>query len=133
MQVRGVNGPMAGTDMEAIPVIQITWETWKEMYPESEILASDTGFQRNYEGYAYGSDYLKEDSATLFPLLNRDDRLPRKKRVHGVIRGVVTDNTDVRVYVIDRFERRIQLIEDTFGGSDIIVAGSRDKNFAISY
>lgn len=133
MQMRGVNGPMSGTNMETIPVIQTTWETWKTIYPQSEVLTANTGFQRPYEGYAYTKDYLEEDSATLFPVRNGDDRLPRKKRVHGIIRGTATENTDVRVYVIDRFGSGIHLIEDTFGGFDIIVAGSTDYDFAISY
>lgn len=124
---------MSGTNMETIPVIQTTWETWKIIYPESEVLTANTGFQRNYEGYAYGKDYLKEDSATLFPIQNRDDRLPGKKRVHGIIRGVATENTDVRVYVVDRFGSGIHLIEDTFGGFEIIIAGSSNNDFAISY
>jgi len=133
MQIRGVNGPMSGTNMETIPVIQTTWETWKKMYPESEVLTTDTGFQRNYEGYAYSKDYLKEDSATLFPIQNRDNRLPRKKRVHGIIQGVATENAKVRVYVVDSFGSGIHLIEETSGIFDIIVAGSSDKDFAISY
>lgn len=133
MQLRGVNGPMAGTDMETIPVIQTSWKTWKETYPKSEVLTTNTGIQRNYEGYAYSSEYLDEDSATLFPIQNRDNRLPRKKRVHGIIRGVAYEDSEVRVYVIDDFGAGIHLIEDTFGGFDIIIAGSSEHNFAMSY
>ncbi|MEX0771237.1 MAG: DUF3179 domain-containing protein [Balneolaceae bacterium] len=135
MQIRGVNGPMAGTQMEALPVLQTTWETWKSMYPDSKVLTTrNTGRQYNYKSYAYGEGYLEEDSATNFPVRHKDDRLPRKKRVHGIIANRnIDENADVRTYVIDRFAPGIQVIEDRISNQEFVVVGSRDKNFAMSY
>lgn len=83
MQMRAVNGPLSGTNLSTIPVVQTTWATWKSMYPESLILTTDTGYDRNYDQDLYGEKYREGDSATLFPVKNIDDRLPAKKRVHG--------------------------------------------------
>lgn len=134
MQLRAVNGPMAGTRLETYPVLQTTWETWKAMYPKSEVLTSNTGQSYSYEGFAYGDEYLEENSATNFPIRNRDDRLPKKKRVHGVIGGAMVDeNAGVRVYVIDRMKSGIEVIEDVFFGDEIVIVGSSERSFAISY
>jgi hypothetical protein len=133
MQMRGVNGPMSGTRMETLTVIQTPWSTWKSMFPESKVLTTNTGFSRSYNAFAYTEEYLEEDSATIFPVKHRDDRLPRKKRVHGVIQGVAYEDSNVRVYVIDEFSQDIQLIEDSMGIFDYVVAGSSSHNFAVSF
>lgn len=134
MQMRGVNGPMAHTPMEIIPLVETTWKTWKSMYPGSEVLTNDIGFNRDYSGFAYGKEYLEKNSATNFPVKNQDNRLPRKQRVHGVIgRTTASEEAPVRVYVIERFKTGIEVINDEFEGKDIVVAGSSGKNFAVSF
>jgi hypothetical protein len=133
MQMRAVNGSLSGTNLETIPVVQTTWATWKSMYPKSLVLTTDTGYDRNYSRDLYGEKYREEDSATLFPVKNVDNRLPSKKRVHGVILGSsVNEESKSKVYVIDDFGNEVNLIEDHFGDR-ITVAGSQDKNFAVSF
>jgi hypothetical protein len=134
MQLRGVNGPMAHTYLQTIPVVETTWKTWKTMYPNSEILTDRTGFNRDYSGFAYGSVYLEKDSATNFPVKNHDDRLLRKERVHGIIgRKITSEGAPVRVYPIDNFGNNIKVINDEFEGQNIVIAGSSDNNFAVSF
>jgi hypothetical protein len=134
MQMRGVNGEESGNNLELLQIVQTIWSTWKNMYPNSQVLTTDTGFNRNYSGFAYGSGYLEEDSGPLFPRKFQDDRLPAKKRVHGVIEeGNANQNTQVKVYVIDEFGSGINLQIDQFVSNEIIVAGSTDLQFAVSF
>lgn len=44
MQMRAVSGEMAGTNLEPVTAIQTTWKTWKQIYPDSHVLTTDTGF-----------------------------------------------------------------------------------------
>ncbi|MDZ7691924.1 MAG: DUF3179 domain-containing protein [Balneolaceae bacterium] len=134
MQMRGVNGSLAGNTLATIPVVQMRWNAWEKMYPESRVLTTDTGYNRDYNLDLYGERYREEDSATLFPIKNKDNRLPNKEIVHGVIWGnPANEDARVRVYVIDRFGTEVDVISDQFGGGGIIVVGSTDEHFAVSF
>ncbi|MDX1636605.1 MAG: DUF3179 domain-containing protein [Balneolaceae bacterium] len=134
MQVRGVNGSRAGSELNTLQVVQTTWATWKAMYPESEVLTTNTGFSRNYSGFLYGRGYYSGNSGTLFPVQHSDNRLPTKERLHGVIAERPADeDARVKVYEIDEFGEGVSIIEDQFNGEDIIIVGSSDKNFAASF
>jgi len=134
MQLRSVAGDLAETTINTEDLIETTWKTWKQMYPNSEVLNRNTGFSRNYTGYAYGSDYTTNDSAILFPITNRDDRLPNKYRVHGVIAQMpAVQESKVRVYPIKRFGDGVRVFEDTINQTGIVVVGSTEFDFAASF
>lgn len=134
MQMRGVLGTHSGRSTETINVIETTWSTWKLMYPESQVLTTDTGFNRNYEGYAYGRSYSTDHSNILFPVKNEDDRLEDKVLVHGVIANETADeNATARVYELRKFGEDITVIQDQLGGKDIVLVGSSDLDFAASF
>ncbi len=134
MQLRAVNGPLSGVNVDFIPLIQTTWETWKSMYPQSQVLTTDTGYDWNYHEDLYGENYRKGDTSTLFPIKNHDNRLPRKKNVHGIIRGnLANEEANVRVYVIDEFGTGVNVIHDNLDDKQIVLAGSADKHFVVSF
>ena len=85
MLLCSVNGSISGTNIETFQVLETTWETWLELYPDPEVLTTETEFQRDYSGFAYGSSYLTDDSSILFPVKNSDNRRNNKARVHGII------------------------------------------------
>ena len=133
MQLRGVRGEHSASNIETVDVIETNWSTWKEMYPDSEVLTTETGFSRDYQEYTYGISYLN-NSNTLFPVNNRDDRLHEKERVHGIIADTAaTEDADVKVYVIDDMGTGVNVIEDSFQGIDHVVVGSAELNIAASF
>lgn len=135
MQMRAVHGSRIGTNLRTLwPVVETTWATWEKMYPNSQVLTTDTGYERDYGGYAYGKDYLHGDSGTLFPVKYPDDRLPNKERVLTIIAGdTATTASKAKAYVISGFKGGIQLIDDEIAGKKIIVAASGDLNFAVAF
>ncbi|MDX1636606.1 MAG: DUF3179 domain-containing protein [Balneolaceae bacterium] len=134
MQVRGVNGPRSGSILEQVPVVQMTWSSWERIYPDSRVLTTETGEDREYDEDLYGAGYREENSGTLFPVTHSDDRLPRKELVHGVIWGrPAVEDAAVRVFVLEDFDRDLSLIPHEFAGGAITVAGSREHRFAVSY
>ena len=92
-----IHGDLKGTRPENFMVLETKWETWKKMYPNSEVVNYNTGFSRNYGYYPYG-DY-KTENYLIFPVKYEDNRLPLKERVHTVIvKG------KARVYRFDSFK-----------------------------
>ncbi|MEX0771480.1 MAG: DUF3179 domain-containing protein, partial [Balneolaceae bacterium] len=69
MQMRSVAGEIAGQTIRTVKIIETTWATWKELYPNSEVLTENTGFDRPYQGFQpYGQDYLVNHDRILFPV-----------------------------------------------------------------
>jgi len=126
MNAQSANGSLIGNLAEENVVIETTWETWKQMYPETDILSNDTGYSRNYSSYPYGS-YLT-DSNLLFQVAYSDNRLHPKTRVLGVNMNGVNE-----VYEIDSFEQGVEVINEGSESSPYVVIGSSEHNFAVAY
>lgn len=126
MKLQCVNGPLKGTFIETSRVLETTWKTWKEMYPDMKVVSANTGYSRPYGRYPYG-DYTTSNDL-LFPIANDDRRLPRKERVHGIIIG-----DQARVYRIISFPDTVGTVNDSISGVPIVVVGSRLRNFLMSY
>ena len=93
---KSIYGKMKGTKPKTYMVLETTWKTWKKLYPRSKIMNFNTGHNRNYGKYPYGS--YKDDSALIFPVKYLDTRLHAKERVHAVI-----VNGKARVYRFENF------------------------------
>ncbi len=75
-------GPLVGSgiQLERLPVTLTTWEAWFEQHPDTQVMAFDTGFIRDYgAGVAYADYFASPD--TMFPVWQRSQRLPTKSWV----------------------------------------------------
>lgn len=135
MRLRSVNGPRIGDNIEPLNIIETTWETWKKMYPNSDVLTTNTGYSRNYQSYTYGEDYAENHNITLFPTMYRKDtRLKAKTRVHGIIADdKPEENSTVRVYEIGKFGDDIEVYHDTLADKKYVIIGSSSLDFTIAY
>lgn len=134
MQSRGINGSYSGSYLQTYQTIETTWKTWKNIFPNSDVLTAETGYRRNYLGYAYGEEYLNDHEDLLFPLQNEDDRLPNKTKVHAILMDPFSGETTLaRAYTINDFSDRIQVINEDYGEHSLVIAGSDSLNFAISF
>ncbi|MCK5366899.1 MAG: DUF3179 domain-containing protein, partial [Cyclobacteriaceae bacterium] len=122
-----VNGQLLGDTIETFHLVETKWKTWKEMFPNSSVVTSNTGYGRDYNRYPYG-DYKTNNSKLLFPVTPKDDRLAGKERVLGLIL-----NGKVKVYRFSLFEKQTKLIHFQFEGKNLIVIGSRNKNFIVAF
>lgn len=87
-----INGPAEGTVLEEIPVAWTTWGRWREQFPDSDVLNTDTGHLRSYGSDPYGTynplgGYYQPESGALFPTMWTDDRFPPKEVFIGAKRG----------------------------------------------
>ena len=122
-----VNGELIGTKIETIPLVETTWKTWKAMYPNTTVVSENTGHNRNYNVYPYG-DYKTNQSKLLFPVNKEDGRLPNKERVHTVI-----EDNSAKAYKLSDFDSGVKAITDNFAGKSLIIVGSSEQNFAVSF
>lgn len=80
-------GPARGTELDMLPMLEVRWGEWRRMHPETEVVNSSTGFERNYERYPYGTYRSLGNSTTLFPAPPHDPRRPPKERLLGIPDG----------------------------------------------
>ena len=86
--VRGARcGSKDGSSLDAVPVVEMTWRGWRDLYPQTLVVTTNTGWDREYasSGNPY-SIYQSEDNPDLlFPLSEGlDGRRPPKERGLGV-------------------------------------------------
>jgi len=122
-----VNGNLRGEVAETFHVIETTWLTWRTMFPDTKVVSTQTGYNRNYGFYPYG-DYKTNNNKFLFPYTPKDSRLPNKERVLGV---VVEGNA--KVYRFNSFAGELAVEEDSFKGIDLVVVGSSESNFLFAF
>ncbi len=126
MMMQAVRGQHISEKAELVTMIETTWGTWKRMYPGSKVLSTETGFSRQYGAYPYG-DY-RVSNRLIFPVVNNDDRLHRKERVHGTTFG-----DETRIFQINEFPDTIHTINDVYRDYPLVTVGSNAFNFAVAY
>jgi len=133
MRLDCVNGFLVGTEAPFFSIVETTWKTWRELYPETEVMSLITGFIRNYGSYPFTSPFTSRgdyriEEYLIFPVSNIDTRLPRKERVLGVVNG-----GQAKVYRFVNFSDGLKVIEDVVGDEKIAVIGSLPDNFLVAY
>lgn len=83
LKMEAVSGPLSGSGLELLPSAHLTWKAWKEKHPDGEVLSTDTGHGRNYDGEAYDAYFNSPN--TMFPVPQTRGELPKKDWVIGVI------------------------------------------------
>jgi hypothetical protein len=77
-------GVRTGTPLEMVPAIEIRWEQWKNLHPETRVVSSLQGYDFEYRTYPYGSYDEPDNPYLLFPV-EIDPRRPPKERVLGIV------------------------------------------------
>ncbi|MGK7911683.1 MAG: DUF3179 domain-containing protein [Synechococcus sp.] len=62
----GVVGPEMNRFLDRFPVVKTRLGDWLERHPDSSILATDTGYNRDYHRYPYGT--YNQDERIIFPV-----------------------------------------------------------------
>ena len=127
MLEQAIFGPRLLDIPEKLQVVETTWATWLQMYPETLLMTDATGFANPYGLYPYGS--YKTDSSLLFLVDNAFDlRLHRKTRVLGINVGTAS-----KVYPLDTFSGGVEVVNEKVGSMDVIAVGSASQNFAVVF
>lgn len=83
-EARSVYGSRRGEELEQVPFLETSWQTWRLADPTPLVLSGvQTDYPFPYGTYPYG-DYATNDFVS-YPLLYDDPRLPRKQRVFTLL------------------------------------------------
>lgn len=111
---QAINGPMKGTKLTKLPLSHTTWADWKKRHPDTLLLSSDTGFERDYTRDPY--DGYTQDPKTLFPVNGQSTRYHPKEQVIGV-----EVNGQFKAYPFVELDKTKGKVADTIGGKKITV------------
>ena len=111
---QAIAGPLAGTELTALPLTHTTWGAWRRAHPQTQVLSTETGYRRNYDRAPYGG-YANE-RGLYFPVSARSKRYHPKERVLGVeIDG------HFKAYPFSELSQTDGSISDQLGGESIEV------------
>ena len=124
-----VSGPLRGARLGLLPLTHTTWADWRRRHPDTEVLSTDTGFQRDYglDPYA-GYDRIQR---LMFNVEHRDDRFPLKEWVLGVQVG-----GKAKAYPFSALARTVNAqgeLSDTVGGQRVRVRYDRAHGTAEAF
>lgn len=111
---QAVSGPMKGARLTLIALTHTTWKDWKERHPQTLVLSTETGFERDYardpyEGYA-------QNPAIMFPVKGQSARYHPKEQVVGV-----EVNGKFKAYPFVELSKHRGEVADTVGDKKVVV------------
>jgi hypothetical protein len=84
MLAGGFCGPLEGSELAMYPAIEIEWEDWLALHPDTRVVGERTGLAMNYQIYPYGFYEQLNNRQTLDLVLDPDERRPPKERILGI-------------------------------------------------
>lgn len=105
---KAVSGPLRGQPLTNLGLKHTTWEDWRKQHPDTEVLSTQTGYQRDYSRSPY-SGYDNSESL-YFPVTAQSHRYHPKERVLGVQVG----NT-YKAYPFSELAKTTSPLQDTVG------------------
>lgn len=119
-QVRGeaVVGPLTGSKLKLLPIVQTTWKDWRNNHSNTEVLSLDTGFARNYNFNPYAG--YDKDPELFFPVNHKDPRLPIKEWIFGII-----IDKSAKAYPLEVMKNKM-VVNDVLGGTNIVLIANEE-------
>ncbi|CAN5789063.1 DUF3179 domain-containing protein [soil metagenome] len=117
---RAVTGPLQGSTLELLPLVHTTWGRWRREHPDGIVLSRETGHQREYDRDPYLT--YASDPRAMFPVSDRDSRLPEKELVLGIERDGVTI-----AFPLAMLDEQTRPVRARVGPEDVFVYWFRDS------
>ncbi len=122
-----INGELIGKEPAKFQVIEMSWKSFKNVFPDAQVVNSNTGHSRSYGVYPYGN-YKTDQFSLLFPIQPTDNRLPWKERVLGVVNGSFS-----KAYKLNENFDGNNVFIDTLAGEEIIVVRNSAAKFGVVF
>jgi hypothetical protein len=81
VEAKGIVGPKTGQQLTLVPVTMTTWSRWRNAHPDTLVLSTDTGFEKDYSRDPYAK--YRGSAGLMFPVSAEDERIHPKSVVHG--------------------------------------------------
>lgn len=124
-------GRAVGTDLEMVPAIEMRWDEWSALHPDTKVVSSETGhgFLYTDRSYPYGNYNRRDNDRLLFDGTPIDERRPPKERILGLPsnrRGIAFPFGELE-------ESPVRVIERTVGNEQMVVFWSREARAAMAF
>lgn len=128
MGLGSIAGSRVGERLKVLPVMQTTWATWKALYPNTKVLAEDTGYRRFYR-----TDYYIDSEYTINRNIGFPQAAPIDTRYHpkAMVLGIVGEMS-TRAYVHEKMAQR-EVVNDVFEGRQVLVVYDREAVLARAF
>ncbi len=121
---QAVTGPMKHTKLDLLPSRHTNWADWRELHPETLVLSTDTGYQRNYSSSPYLS--YERSNRLMFDVENRNRAYANKDLVLGLSIG-----DRHRAYPLEELEKQgAERFNDELAEQQLTVVWSESANSA---
>lgn len=111
---QAISGPMKGKRLEPLVLAHTTWQDWKTQHPNTLVLNTKTGFQRDYAKNPYAG--YKNNRQIYFPVKQIDERFHPKEQILGI-----ELNGQFKAYPFSELAKTKREITDTVAGQIITV------------
>ena len=81
IEAQGIVGPMTGERLTLVPVSMSKWGRWRAKHPDTLVLSTDTGFEKDYTGDRFAE--YRESTRLFMPVSATSERLHAKTVVYG--------------------------------------------------
>lgn len=108
-------GELLGTQLEFYPAAIVSWESFKEQYPDGDVLSKDTGHGRNYGR----NPYFGYDNVNSIPFLYRGS--PTPDQLAAVDRVLTIDLNGEAVAYPYKVLEEVHVVNDTVGDEEVVV------------
>ena len=105
----------SGIQLKMLPSVVTTWQEWKRRHPQTLVLSTETGYDRDYSLPSGNYANYYASPGTMFPVRQRDDRVPPKTEVFALV-----VNGEPKAYVLENL-RRETILNDTLGGENLVL------------
>ncbi|MFK8102935.1 MAG: DUF3179 domain-containing (seleno)protein [Saprospiraceae bacterium] len=109
---QAVAGVASGQRLKPLASKRLTWRSWKEKYPQGQVLSTETGFTKDYQTNPYAK--YKGSSRLLFPVEKESRKLKRKTKVIGIALA-----GQYRAYPLKTLAKRKSPIVDQWNDQEI--------------
>ena len=111
---KAISGPLKGYRLQAITMSHTSWQDWQQRYPDTLVLSTDTGYQRDYTTNPYQGYEL--DKNIWFPVTAQDMSYHPKELVIGIeIQG------QFKVYPFSELAQADAELQDSFAGENLLI------------
>ena len=127
IMMRAIAGPAKGQRLRPLALQHTSWQAWRERHPDTQVLSTDTGFNRDYRSNPYAGYASSE--GLYFPVSAVSRRYHAKEQVLGLeIDG------QFKAYPFTELARKkAKRIEDTFAGNRVSIEFDHDNRSANAF
>lgn len=128
MAVGSIHGDRAGEHLSLLPVVHTRYGRWREFFPDTKLLSSSTGYDRNYDVDPFERSGYTQNFDIYFPQgVSIDRRLHPKEMVFGLAR----DGSALAYPYTDLAARGV--VNDRVDGNDIVIFYDDPARLALGF